>query len=198
MRKPLLLLFATLVLGYAQSPANLAGRWRSVETSHGGIGAVYQFHADGTIDFSPGAIVDMPYRVEGDQLILPPATTNGPETKSKLTVSGDVLQLALEGHVSEYHRRGKVQYLRDPLLGEWLGSREMDGRQMIEQMLFYPGGKSLLVILFTTQRGIYSTTGGRLVATFGGRAGLSGPFDISDGVLSIHRGGGRVTKLARY
>jgi hypothetical protein len=198
MSKPLLLLFATLVSANAQAPANLAGRWRSVETSQGGIGAVYQFHADGTVDFSPGAIVDMPYRVEGDQLILPPATTTGPETKSKLTVSGDVLRLAVEDHVSEYHRRGKVQDLRDPLLGEWLGSREMDGRQMIEQMFFYPSGKSLLVILFTTQRGIYSTTGGRLVATFGGHTGLNGPFDISDGVLSIHRGGGRVTKLARY
>ena len=197
MRKTLLLLFA-LVLANAQAPANLTGRWRSVETSQGGIGAVYQFHADGTVDFSPGAIVDMPYRVEGDELILPPGTTNGPEIKSKLTVSGDALRLSAEGHLSEYHRRGKVQNVSDPLLGEWLGSREMDGRQMIEQMLFYPGGKSLLVILFATQRGIYSTTGGRLVATFGGRAGLNGPFDISEGLLSIHRGGGRVTKLARY
>jgi len=202
MSKPVLLLFATLVLANAQPAANslvnLTGRWRSVETSQGGIGAVYQFHANGTLDFSPGAIVDMPYRVEGDQLILPPGTTNGPEIKSKLTVSGDLLRLAVEGHVSEYHRRGTVPDPHNLLLGEWLGSREMDGRQMIEQMFFYPGGKSLLVILFTTQRGIYSTAGGRLVATFGGRAGLDGPFDISDGVLSIHRGGGKVTKLARY
>lgn len=198
MSKPVLLLFATLVLANAQPAANLTGRWRSVETSQGGIGAVYQFHPDGTVDFSPGAIVDMPYRVEGDQLILPPATTTGPEIKSKLSVSGDVMRLTLEGHVAEYHRRGAVHDPHDPLLGEWLGSREMDGRQMIEQMFFYPGGKSLLVILFTTQRGIYSTTGGRLVATFGGRTGLNGPFDTKDGVLSIHRSGGRVTKLARY
>ena len=198
MSKPVLLLFVTLALANAQPAANLTGRWRSVETSQGGIGAIYQFHPNGTIDFSPGAIVDMPYRVEGDQLILPPGTTNGPEIKSKLTVSGDSLQLAAEGHVSEYHRHGAVQDLHNLLLGEWLGSREMDGRQMIEQMFFYPGGKSLLVILFTTQRGIYSTSGGRLVATFGGRTGLNGPFDISDGMLSIHRGGGRMTKLARY
>ena len=197
MMKPLLLLFA-LVAANAQPAANLAGRWRSVETSQGGIGAVYQFDADGTLDFSPGAIVDMPYRVEGDQLILPPGATNGPETKSKLTVSGDALRLAVEGHMAEYHRHGTVQDAHNLLLGEWLGSREMDGRQMIEQMFFYPGGKSLLVILFTTQRGIYSTNGGRLVATFGGRTGLNGPFDISDGVLSIHRSGGRITKLARY
>ena len=197
MNTPVLLLFA-LVLANAQTPVTLTGRWRSVETSQGGIGAVYQFHANGTVEFSPGALVDAPYRIAEDQLILPPATTGGPGTESKLTVSGDVLRLAVEDHVSEYHRHGKVQDLRDPLLGEWLGSREMDGRQLLEQMFFYPGGKSLLVILFTTQRGIYSTTGGRLVATFGGRTGLNGPLDISDGVLSIHRSGGRVTKLARY
>lgn len=199
MSKPVLLLFATLVFASAQSPAaGLAGRWRSVETSKGGIGAVYQFHPDGTIEFSPGVIVDMPYRVEGDQLILPPGTTNGSEIKSKLTVSGDMLRLAAEGHVSEYHRRGTVQDLHNLLLGEWLGSREMDGRQMIEQMFFYPGGKSLLVILFTTQRGTYSVTNGSLLATFGGKVGLDGTIEIADGVLSIHRGGGRVTILARY
>ena len=199
MSKPVLLLFATLVFANAQPPAaGLAGRWRSVETSKGGIGAVYQFHPDGTLDFSPGAIVDMPYRVEGDQLILPPGTTNGPEIKSKLTVAGDVMRMSIEGHVAEYHRQGAVRDARDPLLGEWLGSREMDGREMIEQMFFYPGGKSLLVILFTTQRGTYSVTNGSLLATFGGKVGLDGTIEIADGVLSIHRSGGRTTKLARY
>lgn len=53
-------------------------------TSQGGIGAMYEFGADGTIRFSPGAIMDMPYRLEGNQLILPPATTNGPEQKSTI------------------------------------------------------------------------------------------------------------------
>jgi hypothetical protein len=69
MRTPLLILF-TLSLATAQPPspnaaASLIGRWRSTQTSMGGIGAVYQFRADGTFDFSPGAIVDMPYRMEG-------------------------------------------------------------------------------------------------------------------------------------
>ena len=65
-------------------------------------------------------------------------------------------------------------------------------------MFFYPAGKSLLVIWFTTQHGRYSVTEGRLVGEFGGRVGLDGTFDFTNGVLSIHRSGGRVTKLARY
>jgi len=201
MNRAWLAVIAILQLADARpaSPPNLIGRWRSVETSKGGIGAVYQFHAGGTADFSPGAIVEMPYRVEGDQVIFPPATTNGPEIKSTLTWSGDrVMRLATQGHVAEYRRQGAMADARDPLLGEWLGSREMDGQRMAEQMFFYPAGKALLVILFTTQRGRYSVTNGTLVAEFGGRVGLDGTFDITSGVLSIHGSGDRVTKLARY
>jgi hypothetical protein len=180
------------------SAAALLGRWRSVETSKGGIGAVYYFQANGTVEFSPGAIVDMPYRVEGNQVIFPPATTKGPEVNFTLSWSGDrVMRLSAPGQVNEYQRQGAPDP-RVPLLGEWLGSREMDGRKMPEEMFFYPAGKSLLLILFTTQSGHYSVTNGRLVATFGGRGGLDGTFDITDGVLSIHRSNGRVTKLARY
>jgi len=203
MRTRLLVLFTALPLALAQPPAtspaaSLIGRWRSVETSKGGIGAVYKFNADGTLDFSPGAIVDMPYRVEGDQLILPPATTTGPEMKSTLTwPSNNVLRMSMQGQSEEYQRQSAPDS-RDRLLGEWLTWREMDGQKMPEQMFFYPGGKSLLVIRFTTQKGRYSVTNGRLVGELGGRVGLDGAFDFANGVLSIHRSNGRVTKLARY
>ena len=202
MRTPLLILL-TLSLAIAQPPspnpaASLIGRWRSTQTSKGGIGAVYQFRADGTFDFSPGAIVDMPYRMEGDQLIFPPETTTGPEMKSTVAwPSNDVMRMTMQGHAEEYKRRGAPDS-RDRLLGEWLGSREMDGQRMPVQMFFYPAGRSLLVILFTTQHGRYSVTNGRLVGEIGGQASLDGTFDIANGVLSIYRSGGRVTKLARY
>ena len=74
----------------------------------------------------------------------------------------------------------------------------MNGVRIPERMFFYPGGKSLLVLLFKTDHGRYSVTNGRLVAEFGGRVGLDGPFDFTNGVLSIHRSNGRVTKLARF
>jgi hypothetical protein len=199
MRTPLLVVLAALPLATAQPPAlNLIGRWRSVETSKGGIGAIYQFNADGTLEFSPGAIVDMAYRVEGDQLILPPGTTTGPETKSTLAWPTDnVLRISTQGQREEYQRQGAADP-SDRLLGEWLTSREMDGHKMPAEMFFYPGGKSLLVIRFTTDKGRYSVANGRLVGEFGGRIGLDGPFDFADGILSIHRSGGRITKLARY
>jgi hypothetical protein len=195
-----LLLFVCAGLAMAQQPADLLGRWRSVETSQGGIGAVYYFQADGAVEFSPGAIVEMPYRLEGDQVIFPPGTTNGPETKFTLSWSSDrVMRLTTQGHVDEYRRQGSAgPDPRDPLSGEWLGSREMASRQMPQEIFFYPDGRSLLLILFTTQRGRYSATNGKLVASFGGRGGLDGTFDIANGVLSINHTDGRITKLARY
>src|SRR5665213_418354 len=108
MKKALLVFCAVLPLAMAQQPtadsaASLLGRWRSVETSKGGIGAVYHVHPDGTVEFSPGAIVDMPYRVEGDQVIFPPGTTNGSETKFTLSWSSDrMMRLATQDHVDEY------------------------------------------------------------------------------------------------
>ncbi len=200
---PLVLLAALPLATTAQPPAtnppaNLVGRWRSVETSKGGLGAIYQFNADGTFESSPGAIVDMTYRVEGDQLILPPATTTGPETKSTLAFpANNVLRMSTQGQSEEYQRQGAADP-RDRLLGEWLTSREMDGHRMPTEMFFYPGGKSLLVIRFTVEKGRYSVTNGRLVGEIGGRVGLDGPFDFTDGILSIHRSGGRITKWARY
>ncbi|MEO8051976.1 MAG: hypothetical protein ABI833_16280, partial [Acidobacteriota bacterium] len=135
---------------------------------------------------------------EGDQLILPPATTTGPEMKTTLSwPSNDVLRMSAPEQTEEYQRQGAADP-RDRLLGEWLTSREMNGQRMPLHMFFYPAGKSLLVIRFSTQRGSYSVANGRLVATFGGRVGLDGAFDITNGVLSINRSGGRVTKLARY
>src|SRR3977135_1474951 len=107
MRTPLLILL-TLSMAIAQPPspnsgASLIGRWRSIETSKGGIGAMYQFRADGTFDFSPGAIVDMPYRMEGDQLIFPPETTTGPEMKSTVAwPSNNVMRSDWRPHVQRY------------------------------------------------------------------------------------------------
>ena len=70
------------------STTSIVGRWRSLATSKGGIGEAYEFHSDGTVDCSIGAIVEMPWRIENDELILPPATTDGAEQKATLNGSG--------------------------------------------------------------------------------------------------------------
>jgi hypothetical protein len=201
MRQIVIALFAMAAWASGQASAdNLLGRWRPLETSQGGIGAMYDFHADGTIEFSPGAVVEMPYRVEGDELIFPPATTTGPEQRSAIAFLEDSqLRMSARGGTEELRRQGPPPDPQNRLLGEWLGSRDMGGGQRVAvHMFFYPAGRSLLLIPFKTQSGRFTANEGRLVATFGGRIGIEGAFDVTGGVLSIHRSGGRVTKLARY
>jgi len=184
----------------AQDARGLVGRWRSVQTSQGGIGAMYEFRADGTMRFSPGAIVDMPYRLEGNQLVLPPATTNGPEQKSTIEWTGnDVFRMTAGGQAAgPYRRQGRQQDSGNPLVGEWLGSQQMDGRNLEMRFIFDASGSCEMLIKFTTQQGKYSAIGKRLVAQINGATALDGTFAISDSVLTIQRSGGRTTTLKRY
>jgi len=157
---------------------------------------MYDFDADGTARFSPGAIVPTKYRLDGSQLILDSADKNA----FTLSWSGpDRVRFAINGTAAEdYTRLGTQPDPQNPLLGEWTGSRDMDGNKVLVHWIFVADGKALLMIRFTTHTGSYTVRNGRLIATFGGRPGLDGSIAFSDGVLAINRAGGRVTRLARY
>ncbi len=97
--------FACCASAQQSSPAGIVGRWFSLERSKGGTGEVCEFRADGTVDYSMGAVVDTLWRIENNQLILPPATTDGPEQKYALKWLGDnKLRLETEGGVTELAR----------------------------------------------------------------------------------------------
>ncbi|HEY4089436.1 MAG TPA: hypothetical protein VGM43_26085 [Bryobacteraceae bacterium] len=179
----------------AQETQTIAGRWRSVETSHGGIGGLYEFRADGTFSFSPGAIVDMPYRLEGNQIVFPPSTTTGPEEKSKLEWNG---RDAFRMDDIAYRRQGSAPDATQPLKGEWTGRFQMDGKNMERRFIFNGDGHCLMLIPFLTQNGIYTVRGGNLAARIDGASALSGTFSFANGVLAIHRSNGKITKLKKY
>jgi hypothetical protein len=177
------------------------GRWRSVETSKGGIGAMYDFNADGSVNFSPGAIVPSQYHVEGDRL------TFYPSDGMYFTLSwtdDDHMRMAMNGAGSEdYTRLGTRQnrqgdHSQDKLLGEWTTTRDMDANKVLVHWIFGPDSNGLLLIRFLKQVGNYTVQNGRLVASFAGKPGLDGTISIANGVLSIARSGGRITKLMRY
>ena len=179
----------------AQPSFELVGRWRSVETSKGGIGAMYDFMEDGTARFSPGAIVPMPYQVVGDRL----QTGSASDPVYRLEWSGaDRLRLSFSGHGEDYTRLGTQPDAANPLLGEWTGRRSMDGQVVFVHWIFYPDSTAVLMIRFLTMEGRYEVRDGRLMATFGGQPRLTGSIALADGVLSIDRGGGRITRLKRY
>src|SRR5215831_5112791 len=91
-----LLLFLLLLAIYCNAQvikSDIVGHWVAVHRSEGGIGSMWEFKADGTFTMAPGAVVDMPYKIEGDKLILPPGTT-GPDAKPLVLafrIEGDTL-----------------------------------------------------------------------------------------------------------
>jgi hypothetical protein len=141
------------------APAGIVGRWRSLETSKGGIGSVYEFRSDGTVDFSSGAVVEMQWRIENDQLVLSPPEAGGAEQKQTLKWLGDnKLTLATQAGVTELARVGDRGDADNPIIGEWIEGREMAGHKLEARWLVYPGGKLLFVMPFAIQRGSYTVS----------------------------------------
>jgi len=155
---------------------------------------MYDFLADGTARFSPGAIVPQQYRLEGNALVLlPDATTYA------LSWAGDGrLRMTVNGTSEEYTRLGPMRDTQNKLSGEWTGTRDMGGQKVLVHWIFAADANALLMIRFLTESGNFVVQNGRLTASFGGKPGLDGTFSIADGVLTINRSGGRITRLTRY
>lgn len=181
------------------SPASIVGRWRSLETSKGGIGEVCEFRSDGTVDYSLGAVVEIPWRVESNQLVLPPATVGGAEQKYTLKWLGDnKLRLETEGGVTELSRVGNRSNTGNPIVGEWIESREMAGRNLEAHWLVYPGGKLLFVMPFAIQHGSYTISGSALHLKISGLA-PEVTFNLADNRLALSAPkGGHESDYARY
>ena len=181
------------------STTSIVGRWRSLATSKGGIGEAYEFHSDGTVDSSIGAIVEMPWRIENDQLILPPATTDGAEQKETLKWLGDdKVSLASTGAAVELTRVGSRANAEKPILGEWIENREIGGSKFEAHYLFYADSKLLLVMPFVTQHGSYTISGSALHFELA-RENSEVRFEVADNLLTVSElDGSHSRRYARY
>ena len=167
--------------------SGLIGRWRSLAVSQGGIGAIFEFHADGVVDYSPGAVVESEYRIEGDELVLPPATKDGGEQRQTIEWLGDDhFRLKAEKTAGdELSRSGARVDPKRPILGEWTGTREMAGQQLDLHWFFYANGKTLLVIPFVTQHGRYTTNKGTIRVELPNRDAVEGKFEVEGDMLIL-------------
>ena len=90
---------------------------------------MFEFRSDGTVEFSPGAVVEMQWRTENGQLVLPSATVGGNEQKYTLQwLSNAKLRLKTEAGVTELTRVGDRSHYDKPIEGEWIEHRKMGGR----------------------------------------------------------------------
>jgi len=185
-----------------QSSASIVGRWRSLETSKGGIGALIEFRSDGTADFSPGAVVEMPWRIENNQLIMPSGTNGGAEQRVNLKWLGDnKVSLVSDATSIELTRVGDRANASSLIIGEWIQSREMAGRKFEAHYLFYEGGKLLFLMPFVIQHATYTISGSALniIMLSPKPESRSDLFELSDNLLIISRSdSGHKDRYARY
>jgi hypothetical protein len=196
----ILLLVIVPIFAAGDASIKLLGRWRSLETSKGGIGAMFEFRKDGVLDYSPGAVVEMKYRIEGDQLVLPPATINGPEQRQSMAWFGnDKLRLKVSGDLwVELSRQGPAPDVKFPIQGEWTSSTEMAGKKMEVRYLFYPAGRGLLLIPFLKQTGSYSIRGESIRLELPSRGPVEGKFKVEGDALTIPGPNSGESRFGRY
>lgn len=144
-----LLLLAPALLAPAHSAATpVAGRWRSLETTKGGIGAVYDITAGLRATYSSCAIVEMDYRLDDKVLTL------GDQRVGIGWHADGGLQFAYgTNQIEDYTRQGKIVDPARPILGEWKGVRVMGGNRLPATLQFRESNKALLVIFLRSAAG---------------------------------------------
>jgi len=166
MRVRLLILTAlSLTSGMSQEDSRkLLGKWRSVETSKGGIGAILNFRTNSVFDYSPGAVISGRYSVEASRVVT--THDNGdPETTMTIeSLTAETLRLgAPEGEGSlNLKRVGRPEDPNNLLVGSWVTVATMTGMPSHGYYYFRSDGTETFNIPFRTDRCAYSLAGDRI------------------------------------
>jgi hypothetical protein len=207
--RPLSTLFLPFVLTLsavsAQQPAQkLTGKWRALETSKGGIGVLLDFHRDGTMTLSPGAIVPSTHRVEEGNIVSrvsDPGTGEASEDSMTFELIGDSkLRYGKQPYGTiEMTRVGKPQDANNLLLGTWTCTSDFQGMKVASYYEFRADGTELLTIPFRKDPGRYSVEGDLIRIDVRGRPYIEGAMRWEDEVLVLPkpRGNGEM-RFKRY
>lgn len=197
----ILFLCAAASLWSEDAPDALLGRWRTTVVTKAGIGAIYEFKTGGVVFIRPGAIVTGTYKIDGNEMVLPPLMENGPPNRQRIDLSQSGRLLLYQGKdVSmDLSRVGKQPAGKPTVVGEWVGMRTMDGQKLEMRIFFQNGGKSLFLLPFSTQQAKYKVASGRMTIELPDGKIAEGPFSIAGGTLSIPSiRAGKSTQLTRY
>jgi hypothetical protein len=193
---------AVFPLFAGDEPATVTGRWLSVEVTAAGFGSTIEFRDDGTLDFSPATAVNMPYRVEGDALILTPADGGSQQKQTMVWVNDNKLVLMqktgdAKGEIVVVRATSAAGESRS-IVGEWTTQIKTPERTVTARYIFRKDGTLLLLVSFVTQRGLYRTEGAHLHWELPEQAPADGDFKIEAGVLTIPKPGGGELTYKRY
>ena len=177
--------------GSGDAARQLLGMWDS-QPSRGGMGATYEFVADGSMTTTFGVIAHADYRRDGDRILV--------EMEDKTThyyLEGGVLIEVLGPGIS-------VRYVSDgPATGDglidrrWRSETPAGGALANMFKVFTTDGKMLLRIPFQTQTGTYSVSGDALVMECAGSK-IVATFRVEgDSMFLAPEDGGKIISLKR-
>src|SRR5437879_1233562 len=170
LRRLAILIALYITSGLSQEASRqLLGKWRSVETSKGGIGAVLNFRANGTFDYSPGAVIGGTYRLEQSRVITRYENGDPEDSMTIQSLTADTLRLGPpsdagvpEGAGSfDLKRIGRPEDPNNLLLGAWVTVAAMPDTPNHGYYYFRNNGTETFNIPFLTQRCTYALTGDR-------------------------------------
>ena len=188
----LTLIVLSLGAGLAQNEnGTLLGKWRSVEISRGGIGAVVDFHADGTFDYSPGAVLGGRFTAEKGLLVI--IFENGESDSQPIeSMTRDGLRL---GGIA-FRRVGTPEDPSNLLIGVWVTVATMQGLPSHGYYYFRRDGRETFFIPFRTDRCTYSVSGGEIRLT-NRQGSIEGPMRWDGNILTVPWGRGEA-KFERF
>ena len=159
-----------------------------------------EFHADGVVDYSPGAVVELPWRMEDGQLVLPSGKVGGPEQKKTIKwLSENKMQMVSHaGAVEpELSRVGERSDAANPMIGEWTGLRIIGDHKLDGRWFFYPAGKGLFLLPFATVHGHYVISGSMLHVELPNQKASDQKFEVVENIL-ILKGEKGDSRYGRY
>jgi len=136
---------------------SIVGKWESVTRSRGGIGSTLDFHSDGTVSLTPGAMLDLNYRLDGTRLVMSftdPGSGEVSENTVNVHISGDSMMQS-DPESGQEIRLVRAQAARTdtlPIVGTWSFTHQTGG---IAFQIFTADGNMHLRVPARTDRGTY-------------------------------------------
>ena len=136
---------------------SIVGKWESVTRSRGGIGSTLDFHSDGTVSLTPGAMLDLDYRLDGTRLVMSftdPGSGEVSENTVDVHISGNSMMQS-DPESGQEIRLVRAQAARTDTLqivGTWSFTHQTGG---IAFQIFTADGNMHLRVPARTDRGTY-------------------------------------------
>jgi hypothetical protein len=185
-----------------KGPDSIAGKWRSLETSRGGLGALYEFLPDGNFRYATGAIVTGRYQLEDRKLTIvlddKPAARPAPQTYTVEVLDAARLKYT-DGKVStEFRRVGEAEVPKLWIVGTWTQPAP-EFEQADRIVRFDARGGYLMTIPIRPRSGYYKLMPGRQIwLNYIGSGQVEGPVTLEGDILTLPSASGKSLQFQRY